>query len=125
MTSPGIWTKEVSQTFYGKVNELAAKLNTSSSPRVPENYRTSARRQISSEHYLLGYEEELHLADHFAFLAQFKEGVEYVSAATLEERKNPPGFTIRLASNHTPVSYVVDGLERAIQIIREHAQAGR
>jgi len=131
MTSPGIWTKDVAQGFYGNVNALAKKLKdlenkkkASYSPRVPEDFRTSARQRTDSGQYLLDYEEELHIADHFAFLAHATEGVECVSAATLEEIQNAPGFTIRIASNHTPASYVVDGLERILQIIREHAQAG-
>jgi hypothetical protein len=135
MSSPGIWTAEVSQSFYGNVNSLDERLKetenekkrgdqVSYSPRAPEDYRKSPRFQIDSEQYVLDYEEELHVADHFAFLAHVKEGVEYVSAATLEERENPPGFTIRLASNHTPAPYVVDGLERVLGVVHKHADAG-
>jgi hypothetical protein len=133
MSSPGIWTEEISQNFYGNVTLLNEKLKdlekekgnqVSYSPRAPEDYRFNARQRTDSEQYILGYEEELHLADHFAFLAHVKEGVQYVSAATLEERESPPGFTIRLASNHTPAPYVVDGLERILGIVCKHAEAG-
>lgn len=120
----GIWTQDVSQSFYGNVNALSRRLKETESPRIPINYRILASRDTETKPYLLSYEEELHLADHFAFLAHVSEGVECVSAATIEQTDNPPALTIRLASNHTPGSVVIDGINKILNIVRNHAEAG-
>ncbi|TVY18376.1 hypothetical protein LARI1_G003946 [Lachnellula arida] len=123
--SPGIWTRDISQSFYGNVNTLSKKLRPKQSPRAPKNYRQSAPRVKETKQYLLSYEEELHLADHIAFLAHIEEGVEFGSAAVLQEMGDPPGFTFRLASNHTPRPTVVNGIERILEIVQDHAEAGK
>ncbi|TVY32810.1 hypothetical protein LSUB1_G007677 [Lachnellula subtilissima] len=122
---PGIWTSDISQSFYGNVNTLSKKLKPNQSPRAPKNYRQSAPRAKETNKYLLSYEEELHLADHIAFLAHAEESVEFVSAAVLEEMSDPPGFTFRLASNHTPRPTVINGIEKILGIVRDHAKAGK
>ncbi|TVY49255.1 hypothetical protein LOCC1_G000808 [Lachnellula occidentalis] len=122
---PGIWTADLSRSFYGNVNALSNKLKGNQSPRAPKNYRQSVPRAKEMKGYLLSYEEELHLADHIAFLAHVEEGVEYVSAAVLQEMSDPPGFTFRLASNQTPRSTVVNGIEKILGIVRDHAKAGK
>jgi hypothetical protein len=123
----GIWTPTISQSFYSNVNALSSKLNEYQSPSLPENYRIDSKDRADSEDpgdYTLSYEQELHMADHFAFLAHAAEGVEFVSAVTIEESRNPPSFTVRLASNHTPTQYVKDGLEKILKIVRDHACEG-
>jgi hypothetical protein len=120
----GIWTPDISRKFYEDVNALSRKLKPKQSPRAPKNYRGGAPRAKETKRYILPYEEELHLADHIAFLAHVVEGVEYVSAAVLQEMSDPPSFTFRLASNHTPRPHVVDGIERILGIVQNHAQAG-
>jgi hypothetical protein len=122
----GIWTTATSQTFYGSVNALSNKLGDRQSPQIPKNYRIKETRDFRERgEYTLSYEEELHLADHFAFLAHATEGVEFVSAATIEELHDPPGFNVRLASNHTPTEYVRDGLGKILEIVRDHAHEGK
>ena len=118
------WTPKLSQEFYSSVNRLTKKLNGQGSPRQSQDYRLEKRNSLVDERYTLPYEEELHLADHFAFLAHAFEGVEYVSAVTLEEAVDESGFKIRLASNHTPIQPVVEGLERILEIVRQHANEG-
>ncbi|TVY62789.1 hypothetical protein LSUE1_G008739, partial [Lachnellula suecica] len=125
MASSGIWTKDIARRFYGNVNQLSSKLKGEKSPRKPVDYRLNPRERRDSREYLLPYEEELHLADHFASLAHVSESVECVSAATIEETNDPPAFTIRLASNETPQPHVVEGLEKILTIVREHAEAGK
>lgn len=121
----GILTPQISQSFYGNVNALCKRLNDQESPRIPENYRgKTAKQHGNPDEYTLTYEEELHLADHFAFLAHVSEGVEFVSAVTIEESQGPPSFTVRLASNHTPTPYVREGIEKILQIVRDHALEG-
>lgn len=118
-----IWTPETSRKFYRDINALAAKLK-DGMPRVPEDYRQNGVREFERDGYVLAYEEELHLADHFAFLASFKEGVKFVSAATIEQGTDPIGFTVRVASNDTPTREVVDGLGRILGIVEGHAKEG-
>ncbi|KAF8860624.1 hypothetical protein BDZ45DRAFT_303714 [Acephala macrosclerotiorum] len=120
----GIWIPQLSQDFYRNVIALSARLGGSESPRAPQNYRQSHYPR-SNELYVLRYEEELHLADHFAFLAHAEEGVGYVSAATIEETRNPPSFTVRLASNETPEQYVLEGISRILGVVQAHAKEGR
>jgi hypothetical protein len=121
----GIWTTSTSRKFHGNVNTLSKKLKQGQSPRKPKDYRTIVAPRNDSDVYTLAYEDELHLADHFAFLAHYKEGVEFVSAVAIEEIELPPAFVVRLASNHTPTKHVVKGLSRILKIVQEHAGEGQ
>ena len=124
--SARIWSTEISQSFYQTLNNLHKKVGGGKSPRKPTNYRGASRRsEDCDEMYLLTYDEELHLADHFAFLAHVREGVEYVSAVTLEESKSPAALTVRLASNQTPTTFARTGLSAILRIVEEHANEGR
>jgi hypothetical protein len=116
-----IWTPLLAQGFYTNLNALSTKTQT---PKYPNDYRSGSHGRKSTNDYALRYEEELHVADHFAFLAHWAEGVEYVSAATLEESSQPPSFTIRVASNHTPAPKVKEGLEKIISVVGKHAAEG-
>lgn len=121
--SINIWTPDVGESFYKNTCALLKKLN-KSSPRVPQDYRGLGNQSADAGQYTLLYEQELHIADHFAFLAHVEEGVKFVSAVTLEESRNPPALTVRLASNHTPKPEVIDGLYSILDIIKEHAYDG-
>ncbi|TGO16838.1 hypothetical protein BTUL_0023g00110 [Botrytis tulipae] len=105
-------------------HELAQQLflNTQE-PIRPQNYRSGTFRQ-SKSHIIL-HEEEQHLADHIAVLAQAKEGAAGVSAAMIEEcnDRDSPSLTIRIASNETPLPETVDGLRRCLDIVEEAARA--
>lgn len=123
--SANVWTPVTSRSFYSNVNSLSGKLNDRQSVQAPQNYRLEeSKDHWKSGDYTLSYEEELHLADHFAFLAHVTEGHEFVSAVTIEESRDPPSFTVRLASNRTPKPHVKEGLERILQIVRDHALEG-
>jgi hypothetical protein len=120
----GLWTAAVSRRFYLNLNALETKLQ-KNSPAQPQNYRDGSQaRRATDTGYMLPYEKELHLADHFAFLAHAEDGAEFVSAATIEEDQEPPGFTVRLASNHTPRDDVIEGIQGIIDIVVEHARKG-
>ncbi|KAG0644925.1 hypothetical protein D0Z07_9376 [Hyphodiscus hymeniophilus] len=125
--SANIWTAAISRRFYRSIDTLFQKLNQGArTTQVPENYRTQKHQtHEDSKAYALLYEEELHLADHFAFLAQVEAGPGFVSAVTIEESYNPPCFTVRLASNESPTPYVKEGLEKILQVVRDHAHKGR
>jgi hypothetical protein len=120
-----IWTLATSGTFYNNVNALSKTLPYHQAVQVAQNYRLKeSQDHRKSGDYVLSYEEELHLADHFAFLAHFREGPEFVSAVTIEESLHPPAFTVRLASNHTPKLVVTEGLKKILQIVKDHAIEG-
>ncbi|TGO59135.1 hypothetical protein BOTNAR_0168g00090 [Botryotinia narcissicola] len=105
-------------------HELAQQLFlTTQEPIRPQNYRSGTFPQ-SKSHTLL-HEEEQHLADHIAVLAQAKEGAAGVSAAMIEKcnGRDSPSLTIRIASNKTPLPETVDGLRRCLDIVEEAARA--
>lgn len=120
--SADIWTQDVGKSFYTNIYALDKKLGKYSA-RQPQDYRNGSIQPSDSD-YTLSYEKELHIADHFAFLAHAKEQAECVSAVTLEEFRNPPSLTVRLASNKTPTTDVTDGLRKILHIIKEHACEG-
>lgn len=105
---------EIAQQLFLKTQE----------PIRPQNYRSGAFRQSKS--YALLHEEEQHLADHIAVLAQAKEGATGVSAAMIEEGsgRNSSSLTIRIASNETPLPETVDGLRRCLDIVEKAAREG-
>ncbi|TGO20370.1 hypothetical protein BPAE_0302g00050 [Botrytis paeoniae] len=104
---------EIAQQLFLKTQE----------PTRPQNYRSGTFRQSKS--YILLHEEEQHLADHIAVLAQAKEGATGVSAAMIEEcnGRDSSSLTIRIASNETPLAETVDGLRRCLGIVEEAAHA--
>ncbi|KAH8661627.1 hypothetical protein BGZ60DRAFT_89761 [Tricladium varicosporioides] len=119
-----LWSDDLSE-FYANVHTLLSRLKPQESARPVAEYRKEGPSRPESLDFLLTYEEELHLADHFAFLAHVKEGAAYVAAATIEETSDPPQFTLRLACNRTPAPFVVEGLESILRIVRSHAVAGK
>lgn len=121
-SSNGLWTPDLSNNFYERVHDLNDKLK-KRSPEHPEDYRVQPRT-TDSFNYSLSYEDELHLADHFAFLAATKKTPDGVSATVLEEQRERPGLILRLASNQNPKQSVIDGLSGIVSIVQEHARAG-
>jgi hypothetical protein len=120
-----IWTTALSESFYKNIKRLPNNNNKSVCP--PKNYRISNRKRFDSGAYALHYEEELHLANHVAFLAHYEEGVEFVSAVTIEESGeslNPPSLTVRLAANETPTTDVSKDLKKILIIVADHANEG-
>ncbi|KAF7956411.1 hypothetical protein EAE96_003752 [Botrytis aclada] len=104
---------EIVQQLYLKTQE----------PIRPQNYRSGIFRQSKS--YILLHEEEQHLADHIAVLAQVKGGASGVSAAMIEEGngRESSSLTIRIASNQTPLPETVSGLRRCLDAVEEAACA--
>ncbi|KAH6677207.1 hypothetical protein B0J14DRAFT_337703 [Halenospora varia] len=125
LPASNLWSDDLSQEFYTNVHTLLSKLKPQESARPAADYRKERPSRPESPDFLLTYEEELHLADHFAFLAHVKEGAAYVAAATIEETSDPPRFTLRIACNRTPAPFIVEGLENILRIVRGHAVAGR
>ncbi|QSZ33466.1 hypothetical protein DSL72_005034 [Monilinia vaccinii-corymbosi] len=105
--------------FHKAVDKLLAKTN---EPCKPVNYRGAPHLQSSKYHLL--HEEEQHLADYLAFLAQTSPDPFRVSAVTIEESSTPPSLCIRLAANKTPASTTVTGLRSCLNTVEEFARTG-
>jgi hypothetical protein len=119
----GVWTEQSSQEFYRSIQALGKQLKTGQSPQKPKDYSNVIIPKSTG--YLLSFEEELLLADHFAFIAHAIDDNRYVSAATIEESKDASTYTVRLASNRTLKKNVQDGLARIVEIIMKHAETGK
>ncbi|KAJ5696741.1 hypothetical protein N7536_007153 [Penicillium majusculum] len=107
-----------SQEFYQAVRNLR---NLTDQPSEEHSYRTIPLSQ--SAKYLLKAEDEMQLADDIAFLAQWQEGVENVTAVTLQEKPN--GLVICLASNHTPADKTVLELTQTMALVSKYAAEGK
>lgn len=107
-----------SQEFYQAVRNLC---NLTDQPSEECSYRAIPLSQ--SAKYLLKAEDEMQLADDIAFLAQRQEGVENVTAVTLQEKAN--GLVICLASNHTPADKTVHELNQIMALVSEYASEGK
>lgn len=66
-------------------------------------------------------QDESQLADDLAFLCHCQDGVQYVSAVTVQE--HDAGLVIVIASNETPSDEVVDGLKKILDIVVEYGSA--
>ncbi|KAI9730966.1 MAG: hypothetical protein M1818_008042 [Claussenomyces sp. TS43310] len=110
------WTPVDKMKFHQKIVGL---YNWNREPYGAEDYRNQVVQE--SDQYVLTCGEELHIADHIAFLAQSEEGARTVSAATLEEHKGGAGLTIRIAGNQTPSQGVLHGLEEIMKIVQAYA----
>lgn len=75
-THGSFWTPENKATLHESVSEL---FKWNPNPAEAANYRNRITEE--SDQYVLCYGEELHLADHIAFLAQVEEGAKHVSVA--------------------------------------------
>ncbi|CAG8971025.1 hypothetical protein HYALB_00005262 [Hymenoscyphus albidus] len=119
-SSNGIWTEESSEAFYKSFKPLRRRVgeNNHHILTLPVDYRRD-RRTTNTFKYTLSYEDELQLADHFAFLAAITENnSKGVSAAVHEEQREPPGIIIRLSANATPGPTVVEGLSDILSIVQ-------
>lgn len=106
-----------SQEFYQAVQNLRKRTD---QPSEEHSYRCIPPSQ--SAKYLLKAEDEMQLADDIAFLAQSQEGVENVTAVTLQEKAH--GLVICLASNHTPSDKTVRELNETMALVSKYAFEG-
>ncbi|KAJ5206804.1 hypothetical protein N7491_002563 [Penicillium cf. griseofulvum] len=107
-----------SQKFYQAVRNLRELTD---QPSEEHSYRMDIPPQ--SAKHLLKAEDEMQLADDIAFLAQREEGVENVTAVTLQEKAH--GLVICLASNHTPSDKTVCELDKIMALVSEYASEGK
>lgn len=115
-------TSKTPDSYEAFHRNVVALIKKTTEPCPPRSYREL--EYPKSEDYILLYEEEQHLADGIAFLAQTKTGGKFVSAVTLEQSVNPPSLTIRLASNEPPATEVRRDLKAALKVVQSYAQAG-
>ncbi|CAI7621364.1 unnamed protein product [Penicillium glandicola] len=100
--------------FYRAVRNLCKLTD---QPSEEHSYRNTPPTQ--SAKHLLKAEDEMQLADDIAFLAQWQEGVKYVTAVTLQEKAH--GLVICLASNHTPSNKTVGELNEIMALMTKYA----
>ena len=114
------WTPRDKQAFH----EAAAKLckQTSAPGGGAIGYRQ--RKVDCCQGYELSCEEELHLADHIAFLAPAAENARTITAATIQEHNKGRKLVILLAANVTPEAAVVKGLQAFMEIVAKYASTG-
>jgi hypothetical protein len=113
------WIPADKLEFHQKVVDL---YNWNREPQSAEDYRNQAVEE--SERYVLKCRDELHIADHIAFLAQSKEGAKTVSAVALEEHREGHELIIRVAANQTPSQGVVLGLKNIMNTVQAYAVTG-
>jgi hypothetical protein len=73
------------------------------------------------EGYVLTYEDELRLANNFAFLADVELKAEFISVAAIEQIGDPSCFIVRLMYNNAPENYVLYGLKNIFEIVQQSA----
>ncbi|PQE15639.1 ott like deaminase protein [Rutstroemia sp. NJR-2017a BBW] len=122
--SSDFWNPANTHCFHQQIVKLHAWNGV---PTGPADYRCEKREESSC--YILSTAEEIHLADHIAFLAQRKSGAKYVSAATIEEHHGMKGdeteMRIRISANETPKLDVVTGLTGVMQRVEMYAAEGK
>ncbi|KGO67158.1 hypothetical protein PITC_020640 [Penicillium italicum] len=106
-----------SHEFFQAVQTLR---NLTDQPSEEHSYRDIPPSQ--STKYLLKAEDEMQLADDIAFLAQWQEGVENVTAVALQEMAN--GLVICIASNHTPANKTINELKEIMDLVSVYAFEG-
>jgi hypothetical protein len=121
--SSDFWNPTNTHCFHQQIVKLYAWNGV---PTGPADYRCEKWEESSL--YILSTAEEIHLADHIAFLAQRKSGAKYVSAATIEEHHDMKGeeteMRIRISANETPKLEVVTGLMVVMQRVEMYAAEG-
>lgn len=116
---PSLWTPKLREEFHSAVEDLYSNVQ---NPLEEKVYRESLSQACPTPHTLrLKY--ELQMADHIAFLAHSQEGTRAISAACVEETHT--GFTIRLASNHTPSLPTVECLRKILHTFEQGARLGK
>jgi len=114
------WTSELKRSFHSHVRRLS---NWNREPCPAEDYRRDKVEE--SNIYTLQIGEELHFADHIAFLAHDKEGAKFVAAVAIEEDQEGQSLTVRVAANETPSEKVLQGLTRIFQVLESYARKGK
>lgn len=112
-----LWDIVSSEKFHEAVRSLRRLTD---QPSEEHSYRISSPRQ--SEAHTMKAEHELQLADDFAFIANRQEGVENVTATTVQETAD--GITVLLASNHTPSNDTLCELNKIASLLRDCINKG-
>ena len=109
-SSSNIWTPSLEKEFYQSVAELRKRTDI---PSEVQDYRNLVAPEPHG--HVLSFRDELQIADGLAFLSHCDEGVDRVSAVTLQEHAG--GLTVLLASNRTPDASIIRSLEKIFTIV--------
>lgn len=115
------WTPNGKRAFQVAAAELGKRTSAPDGGAVGYRQRNVDR----CEGYELSCEEELHLADHIAFLTPAAEGATTITAATIEEHDDGSKLVILIAANATPEPAVIEGLHNFMKTVARYASAGR
>lgn len=93
-----MWANVHWNHFFINISRL---LKETSIPSLPQVYDEDdwRKRSNSTTEFPIPFLLEQQLADDFAFIGAFKEGVEAVTAAAVEIKSEPEGLFILLAAN--------------------------
>jgi len=93
-----VWANVHWNQFFTNVSRL---LKETSIPSLPQVYDEDGwrKRSNSTTEFPIPFLLEQQLADDFAFIGAFKDGVEAVTAAAVEIKSEPEGLIILLAAN--------------------------
>jgi hypothetical protein len=116
---PNFWTPVLQREFHEAVISLYGTNNEPADEVIYRNYTLKSKQQCGQT---LRLDHELQIADHFAYLAHAREGVEAISAVCIEERDR--GMLVRLASNHTPAKEVIRGLRMVLDHLSHGVSKG-
>lgn len=89
-------------------------------PQILEKEKLPRSRKTG----FLEFGVEMQLADDIAFISAYDYGVEYVTAATVENAE-PDGLTIRLAANEGVCKKVQDAWEQLIPLLKNCSAKGQ
>lgn len=116
--SSNIWTPRLNLDFHRCVVKLH---NHTETPVAAQYYRENSLTE--SKGYVLSFKDELQIADDLAFLSQWEEGADYVSAITLQEHTNT--LVVLLASNKTPSQTILTGLEDIAELLVKYSSQSK
>ena len=112
-----IWSFVGLQTFYNSLDQLqklfAVPTEIIHPPR--EDSKNTVRRTLP-------FEQEVQLADDFAFLAAYDHGAEYVTTATVELQEDLSGLVVVLAANEGVSDSVLNAFNAILTVLESCAR---
>lgn len=119
---PKLWTHRDEVDFHSAVVKLA-KLR--QNPQRDIDYRMQPNEVVADDgDHILGFWDELQLADHCAFLTHDEESPLAIAAACVEETASGQAITIRVARNELHDERQVDGLRQVLNTLQSCLREG-
>lgn len=115
-----IWKSVGQRAFWDAVSKLKnlKPVPIECSHPLPEHFKEDSIDRLP-------FEEELQLADDFAFIAAYEFGVDYVTTAAIEVQPRFSGLVIRLAANEGVADCVVEKLDAIAAVLKRCADKSK